>query len=43
MTSNDQTNKLIKWIIVGVDFVVLNFLIWLFADYHPIVSGWGWE
>ena len=43
MTSNDQTNKLIKWVIVGVDFVVLNFLIWLFADYHPIVSGWGWE
>ena len=43
MTSNNQTNSLIKWIIVGVDFVVLNFLIWLFADYHPIVSGWGWE
>ena len=43
MTSNNQTNSLIKWIIVGVDFVVLNFLIWLFADYHPIVSRWEWE
>ena len=43
MTSNNQTNELIKWIIVGSDFIALNFLIWLFADFYPIFSGWGWE
>ena len=43
MTSNNQTNELIKWFIVGADFVVLNFLVWLFSDYHYIVKGWSWE
>ena len=43
MTSNNQTNELIKWIIVGSDFMALNFLIWLFVDFYPILSGWGWE
>lgn len=43
MTSNNRTNSLIKWLIVGVDFILLNFLVWLFVDYHFIVKEWSWE
>ena len=43
MTSNTQTNNLIKWLIILVDFVGLNLLVWLFTQYHPVVSGWSWE
>ena len=43
MTSNTQTNNLIKWLIILVDFVGLNLLVWLFTKHHPIVSGWSWE
>ena len=40
MRTNDQTNKLIKWIIIMMDFILMNLLIWLFAKYHPSVMTW---
>ncbi len=43
MSSNNQTNDMIKWAIIIADFILLNFLIWLFADYHFIVKKWSWE
>ena len=43
MASNNQTNELIKWVIIVADFIILNFLIWLFTDYHYIVMWWTWE
>ena len=43
MSSNNRTNELIRWMIVATDFAVLNLLVWLFADFHFIVSGWSWE
>ena len=43
MASNNQTNELIKWVVIVADFIILNFLIWLFTDYHYIVKEWTWE
>lgn len=40
MTRNNQTNNLIKWLVIALDFVVMNALIWLFAKYHPSVMQW---
>ena len=41
MRNNNQTNSLIKWAIIAIDFVVMNLLIWLFAKYHPTVMAWS--
>ena len=43
MNSNNQTNELIKWIIIFGDFVILNLLVWLFVNNHFIVREWSWE
>lgn len=43
MNSNNQTNELIKWVIVFGDFVILNLLVWLFVGNHFIVKDWSWE
>ena len=43
MASNNQTNDAIKWLIIIVDFFVLNLLLWLFTDYHYIVKEWTRE
>lgn len=43
MTSNNQTNILIKWIIIVIDFAMLNLLVWLFSSHHFIVREWSWE
>ena len=40
---NDQSNRLIKWIVTVADFLLLNALIWIFAHWHPGVSEWNWE
>ncbi|MDE5571900.1 MAG: hypothetical protein K2I86_07635, partial [Prevotella sp.] len=34
---------MIRWAIILSDFLVLNLLVVLFAEYHPIVSAWPWE
>ena len=43
MKSNNQTNNLIKWLIIVTDFVVLNLLVWLFTKHNPTVMKWSWE
>ena len=43
MTSNTQTNNLIKLCVIVIDFAVLNSLVWLFSSRHLIVSEWSWE
>ena len=40
MRKNNQTNSLIKWFVIILDFVVMNLLIWLFAKWHPAVMAW---
>ena len=40
MRNSNQTNSIIKWIIIMVDFIVMNLLIWLFAKCHPSVMTW---
>lgn len=40
MRNNDQTNSIIKWTIIALDFIVMNLLVWLFAKHHPIVITW---
>ena len=40
MRNNNQTNELIKWSVIFLDFVVMNLLVWLFAKYHPTMIEW---
>ena len=41
MTSNNQTNSLIKWGVILGDFVILNVLILAFLMWHPWMSTWS--
>ena len=41
MTNNSQTNRLIMFMVVGVDFVILNALLYLIKDYHPWLEDWS--
>ena len=41
MTNNSQTNRLIMFLVVGVDFVILNALLYLIKDYHPWLEDWS--
>lgn len=41
MNKNDQTNKLIKWVVIALDFLALNLLIWLFVKHHPTIIEWS--
>ena len=43
MSSNDQSNKLIKWSVILLDFIVMNALIAAFARWHPSVMTWAAE
>lgn len=43
MRNNDQTNSIIKWAVIALDFIALNLVIWLFAKYHPTVMNWNSE
>lgn len=40
MRNNNQTNTLIKWSVIFLDFVVMNLLVWLFAKHHPTMVEW---
>lgn len=40
MSSNNQTNSLIKGFVVVADFLLLNILLLLFFSYSPLMSGW---
>ena len=41
MSNNDKTNKLIKWIVIVLDFAILNLLITIFAFHHSTIIGWS--
>ena len=40
MGNNKQTNNLIKSLVVFADFIILNFLLILFAKYNPLMTDW---
>lgn len=40
MTNNNQTNILIKWIIIASDFIILNALIYAFIMWNPKMLEW---
>ena len=41
MSNNNQTNRLIKWITIIGDFIVLNAVILIFSYWHWRMSLWG--
>ena len=43
MTTNNQTNSLIKYTIVITDFVILNLLIMAFVEWNAILEAWTQE
>ena len=40
MSNNNQSNKLIKWIVIVGDFVLLNLLLTAFYGFSPLFEGW---
>lgn len=43
MRDNNQSNNLIKWIIIACDFVVLNILLAIFVNVFPQFDEWDVE
>ena len=41
MNSNSQTNSLMMYLIIGVDFMLINILLLLLTDYHPWFDTWS--
>ena len=41
MNSNSQTNSLIMYLIIGVDFMLINILLLLLTDFHPWFDTWS--
>ena len=40
MNSNSQTNSLIMYLIIGVDFILINILLFFLTEYHPWFENW---
>ena len=40
MSNNDQSNRIIKWIVMIGDFVLLNAIILVFAYWHWRMETW---
>ena len=40
MNSNSQTNSLIMYLIIGVDFMLINILLFFLTEYHPWFENW---
>lgn len=40
MSNNNQSNRIIKWIVVFSDFVLLNAIILAFHQWHDLMSTW---
>lgn len=40
MRPNDQTNKLIKWSVIGIDFILMNLVLLPFFIWHPTMATW---
>jgi len=43
MRNNNQTNRLIKWIVVAFDFIILWCVLWLVVDIFPAYEQWDEE
>ena len=43
MRRNNQTNRLIKWVIIVGDFVLLTALMVAMAQWHPKMEGWSMD
>ena len=43
MRTNNQTNDIIKWAVIFVDFLLLNALMILLAKYNPLMEDWHME
>ena len=43
MSRNNQTNNLIKWIVILFDFLILGLILVLFYKYHPDMSEWRYD
>ncbi len=41
MSRNNQSNNLIKWVVSGLDFVMLNIVIFAFYELHWRMSTWA--
>ena len=41
MINSNSTSNPIKWLIIGVDFVLLNLLLYLFGALHPQTAAWS--
>lgn len=41
MNSNSQTNSLMMYLIIGVDFMLINILLLLLTEYHPWFDTWS--
>lgn len=40
MSSNNQSNQIIRWMVIITDFLVLNGLLYLLVRIHPRMEGW---
>ena len=43
MKRNNRTNDIIKWVIILIDFMILNILMLLLYKYNPLMSDWQGE
>ncbi len=41
MRNNDQSNRIIKWMVIVGDFVALNAILLGFANWHWRMETWG--
>ena len=40
MSSNNQSNRLIKWIVMFGDFILLNVVLLAFKQWHWLMNTW---
>ncbi len=43
MSNNNQSNNLIKWVVSGFDFLMLNLVMLAFYELHWRMSSWGFN
>ena len=43
MKTNNTINDMIKWVVIFVDFLLLNVLMLLLAKYNPLMDNWHME
>jgi len=43
MRNNDRTNRLIKWMVIASDFVILNAILYAFSKEDGALKTWEWS